>query len=318
MENSSLTLALNSSASKSGCDEWLDMTFLVVDGLLSGVIIIGNGVTCLILLRNSHFRSCFMNTFLVSLAVADILMAVFVMPGEVIFCTSCSQPVSEYCWLIGSVRYFVFSATKLNLLAITYDRYTAVMSPLRYNAKINLKKVISILSLVWTFPMILTLSRLVWWIKLPQHQALYADRIFNTCLMFSLVTLPVAVLLVANLRIVLEIRKQHRRVSTMDKASVTETCSSSNNASNKHRRKTSRQAGRKGTTACVLVVFIFVMCWFPRGLYNIFRLFGKEEGPLLRELSLFFLFVQSAINPFVYSFYRTDFRRALVRLLRCR
>ena len=226
--------------------------------------------------------------------------------------------VSEYCWLIGSLRYFVFPATKLNLLAITYDRYTAVMSPLKYNVKINLKKVISILSLVWTFPMILTLSRLVWWIKLPQHQALYADRIFNTCLIFSLVTLPVAVLLVANLRIVLEIRKQHRRVNTMDNASVTETCSSSNNASNKHRRKTSRQAGRKGTTACVLVVFIFVMCWFPRGLYNIFRLFGKEEGPLLRELSLFFLFVQSAINPFVYSFYRTDFRRALVRLLRCR
>ena len=54
------------------------------------------------------------------------------------------------------------------------------------------------------------------------------------------------------------------------------------------------------------------MCWFPRGLYNIFRLFGKEEGPFLRELSLFF---QSAINPFVYFFYRTDFKCALVRLL---
>ena len=153
-------------------------------------------------------------------------MAVFEMLGEMISCTSCSQRVCEYCWLIGSVRYFVFQATKLNLLATAYDRYTAVMSPLKYNAKINLKKVISILSIVWTFPMILTLSHLVWWIKQPKHRALYTDRVFNSCLVFSLVTLPVSILLVANLRIVLEIRKKHRRVGTMDNASVTETCSS--------------------------------------------------------------------------------------------
>ena len=89
MEKSNPTSALISSASKSGCDEWLDMIFLVLDRLLSGVIIIDNGVTCL--LKNSHFRRCFMNTFLVSLAVADILMAVFEMPGEMMFCTSCSQ-----------------------------------------------------------------------------------------------------------------------------------------------------------------------------------------------------------------------------------
>ena len=320
MESSSPSLASNSSALRSGCDEWLDTIFLVLDGLLSGVIVSCNGVACFILLKNTRFRSCFMNTFLVRLAVADILMAVFVMPGEIIFCTGCSRPVSEHCWLIGSVRYFVFAAAKLNLLAITYDRYTAVMSPLKYNAKINFKKVILILTMVWTFPMILPLSRLVWWIKLPKNQASNTDRIFNSGLVFSLVIFPVAVLLVANLRIVLEIRKQHRRVGTMNSASMTETCSSINNARNDHenRLKTSRQAGRKGTTACVLVVFIFVMCWFPRGLYNVFRLFGKEEGPLLNKLGLFFLFVQSAINPFVYSFYRADFRRALIKLLRCR
>ena len=91
LSSSNPTSALISLASKSGCDEWLDIIFLVLDRLLSGVIIIDNGVTCLILLKNSHFRRYFMNTFLVSLAVADILMAVFVMPGEMMFCTSCSQ-----------------------------------------------------------------------------------------------------------------------------------------------------------------------------------------------------------------------------------
>lgn len=90
MENLSLILVLNLLVLKLGCDEWLDMIFLVLDGLLLGVIIIGNGVICFIFLRNSYFRSCFMNIFFVSLVVVDILMVVFVMLGEVIFCISCS------------------------------------------------------------------------------------------------------------------------------------------------------------------------------------------------------------------------------------
>ena len=70
--------------------------------------------------------------------------------------------------------------------------------------------------------------------------------------------------------------------------------------------------------ACVLVVLIFVLSWIPRGYHNIARLFGNGEGPLLNKLSLFFLFVQSAVNPFVYAFYRSDFRRATVKLVSCR
>lgn len=226
MENSNTTSDLESSGSVSGCDEWLDIIFLVLDGLLCGLIIFGNGLTCFIFLNKAHFRSCFMNTFLVSLALADILMALLVMPGEVIFCTSCSQSISKHCWLIGSVKYVVFPSTKLNLLAITFDRYTAVMSPLKYNSKINSKKVFSILTVVWTIPMILTISRLAWWIKLPKNRAFYVDRVFNSCLIFSLVILPDTILTVANLRIMLEIRKQRCRVRTTNDASVTETRSS--------------------------------------------------------------------------------------------
>ena len=304
------------SRSISECDNSLDLIFLLLNGLISVIILLGNGLACFIFVKNAHFRRCFMNTFLASLGLADIFMALLIMPGHVIFCTSsCIQSISEYCWLISSTKYLVFPATKLNLLAISYDRYIAVIQPLKYNAKINFKRVLIILTTVWTIPVILTLTRLAWWIKLPTAEALIADRVFNSCLIFLLVVLPVSILTVVNLRIILEIRKHRSRPRPANEESVTET---QLNGTFGNDDKRIRQFGRKGTVACVLVVLIFVLCWLPRGYYNVARLLGKGDGPLLDWLSLFFLFVQSAVNPFVYTFYRVDFRRAAVRLLRCR
>lgn len=304
-----------SGSSISECDDSLDLVFLLLNGMISVFILLGNGLACFIFLKNKHFRRCFMNTFLVSLGLADIFMALLIMPGHVIFCaSSCSHSVSEHCWLISSTKYLVFPATKLNLLAISYDRYIAVMQPLQYKAKISFKRVLIIITTVWTIPVILTLSRLAWWIKLPRAEALITDRVFNSCLIFLLVVLPVSILTVVNLRIILEIRKHRSRPRPANEESVTETqlnCTIENND------QRIRQAARKGTMACVLVVLIFVLCWLPRAYYNVARLLGKGEGPLLNKLSLFFLFVQSAVNPFVYTFYRVDFRRAAVRLVKC-
>lgn len=320
LSNLTLDLDTRSPFNKSGitseCNESLDLIFLVLFGFISVIILCGNGLACFIFLSDAHFRRCFMNTFLVSLGLADIMMALIIMPSHVIFCTSsCSQSLSEHCWLISSTRYLVFPATKLNLLAISYDRYTAVMQPLKYNAKMTSKKVFTILTTVWTIPITLTASRLAWWIKLPTTEALKADRIFNSFLIFLLVVLPVTILAVVNLKIIFEIRRHRKRSRPVNEASVTE---SRLNSTVKEGNKRTRQAGKRGTMACVLVVLIFVLSWIPRGYYNIARLLGNGESPLLHKLSLLFLFIQSAGNPFVYTFYRSDFRRAAVKLVSCR
>ena len=63
----------------------------------------------------------------------------------------------------------------------------------------------------------------------------------------------------------------------------------------------------------------FVVCWLPRAFYYLFYLFDRPDlvTLLLRKLSVTFLLFQSSTNPFIYSFYRREFRQAVKILIKC-
>lgn len=69
--------------------------------------------------------------------------------------------------------------------------------------------------------------------------------------------------------------------------------------------------------SCVLIVLIFIISWIPRAFFNFSRLCGRNDltSPLLSKLSFFFLFLQSRVNPLIYSVYWSDFRQAARRLI---
>ena len=84
-------------------------------------------------------------------------------------------------------------------------------------------------------------------------------------------------------------------------------------------KRTENSQKRKGTIACVVVVLVFVFSWIPRSIYNFAYVFERDDlvTPLLVNLSMFFLLLQSCTNPIIYSFYRADFRQAAKRILWC-
>ena len=265
-----------------------------------------------------------MNTFLVSLAISDISMAILVIPGFAVFCAECTYTLTKYCWVFGGARDIAFQGTIFNILAITYDRYIAVLRPLQYPTKMNQRRVIAILLLVWMTPFATASVRNVWQHTWSSEAAGTAEKAYNVVLVSTVVFFPLVIMLSVNIMIMKTITKHRNRVHASHQngqgtSPESQLDSSVYNKSDNSKISCRRFEGarrRKGTISCVLVVFIFVAAWFPRAFYNISRLGGMPDKPVLTKISLFLLFLQSSVNPFIYSFYRNDFRRASRALLK--
>lgn len=315
------------------CDHRMDVVFWVVNGIIGVVILLGNSFTCAVFLSSSYLRGNYMNIYLISLGVADISMAVLVVPGFAAFCSGCTYKWSEFCWFFGGARDIAFPATVLNLLAITYDRYMAVLRPLHYAATMTNRKVFSILLAVWLTPLVASSLRNIWHHSWSENAVKNAETVYNAILASMFALSPLPVLLIVNLKIMRAIKNHGRRIHAdmvermsftnhtdrgLSTRAIDEEFVSNANINEQNRRNISRR--RKGTMSCVFVVLIFIISWLPRAFLNLCNLFGRRDltTPLLVKFSLFFLFFQSSVNPFIYSFFRNDFRQAARRLLKRR
>ena len=295
------------------CSRLLDEAFLIAYIVLGVAIFVGNTFCCTVFLATPKLRRCYMNIFLVSHGFADIFVATLVVPGHCTFCTNCSKDfilqriVDEgTCRFLDAVKDYVWLASVLSLLGITYDRYLAVCQPLLYQCKMTPRTVVVCLLIIWLLPIPFSFIK-------PILNAAYVDflrdgslseSIFDMVVVSTLIILPLAILFIVNIMITKAIRNQHRKVQ----------CERSNNQGNLKRKEGSRK-----TIACLVVVLVFLVCWFPRCLLNFFFLFKMLHAKgllLLEKISLVFLFIQSSVNPFLYSFYRRDFRQAAGSLLR--
>ncbi|EDO48709.1 predicted protein [Nematostella vectensis] len=297
-------------APSSLCSRDLDLAFWILDGIIAIVILVGNSLTCAVFLLNTNLRQNFMNVFLLSLACSDLLMSVLVVPWFAAFCeTKCVYPLVKWCWLFGLLRDIPFEGVILNLVAITYDRYLAVFQPLYYGAKMTKSRVVIILVLVWFLPVLTGLVRLSWlFTEMPDNRRKEIDRNLNIFLIFAFVLIPAIGIFVVNLMIMITIKSHKSRINP---------AVPSNGETSDSERQRERIKKRKGTMSCVLVVLVFITCWLPRIFYNFFYLAKRPDlaSPIFIKVSMFFVIFQSTVNPFIYSFYRQEFRQYLLHLL---
>lgn len=291
------------------CDKTIELAFWILYSLIGITIFVGNTFTCIVFLTSGRLRKNFMNVFLVSLACWDVLMAIFVVPFYATYCSrGCKYSLTQYCWLFRKAKDCVLIATTFNICAITYDRYLAVVQPLHYGAKMTKRRVTVILAGVWTLPVVVAGIRSAWHHTKKNEDLRYANKLYDTILVVVFVIVAIFVLLVVNVKIMRAIKRHNERELTEQ---------SRRTAWKATMEKTKR---RKGTRACILVVFVFIICWLPRIVYNLSYII-KPPGlasPLFLRLAFFCLFLQSSANPFIYSFYRSEFRRAALRLVRWR
>ena len=315
LANNSLTVT-NTTEPDLSCDRTLEITFMVLNITVSAIILFGNFLVFVAIITSRTLRPQPMNQFLASLAVSDMIMGTFVSPVYSLLCIGCLEySISKYCWLLESAKDLALPSSILNLLAISYDRCCAVYYPLKYQILMTKKRVYSIICFIWGMAFFIAGIRHSW-IHTESGPELHTiNSLYNIVLVVIVFFLPCIIITAINLKIIVTIRNQTRQVFSLKNMHRQDAeVASQDDMQEEVTRK------RKGTFACALVVLVFVVSWIPRVSVSIqYKLKGDLGGVniLLQKTSLFFLTFQSSVNPLIYALYRSDFREAVVTLLKC-
>ncbi|XP_069041754.1 trace amine-associated receptor 13c-like [Lepisosteus oculatus] len=256
------------------------------------------------------------NLLVLSLAVADLLVGVFVMPFDMV-------KLIESCWVFGNLfcsfrNVFGFLLTSVSissLIFIAIDRYFAVFYPFLYSSKITLNIALFCIVLSW-------LSSLCYNLSLFYFNGNSNDENLNTCLgdCFMLINstwgiidllvtfiLPCSVMIILYAKIFVAAKKQAHAIN-----SITNQITFSNETN----RKTSQKSEWKAAKTLGIVVSVFLFCWIPYYIFIVIDGYTTFSVPLIVSNSLTWLvYCNSCINPIIYAFFYPWFQKSTKLIL---
>ncbi|XP_023035507.2 dopamine receptor 2 [Drosophila willistoni] len=143
---------------------WQGICLITVFSTFIVLTVIGNTLVILAILTTRRLRTI-TNCFVMSLAVADLLVGIFVMPPAVaVHLIGSWQLGWVLCDIWISLDVLLCTASILSLCAISVDRYLAVTRPLTYSRKRRSKRLALIMILiVWLLALAITCPPMLGW-----------------------------------------------------------------------------------------------------------------------------------------------------------
>ncbi|NXP47284.1 DRD4 protein, partial [Heliornis fulica] len=345
-----------------------------VAALVLGIVLIllivgGNGLVCLSVCTERALKTT-TNYFIVSLAVADLLLALLVLPlyGSSQFQGGVWSLSMVLCDALMTMDVMLCTASIFNLCAISVDRFIAVSIPLNYNRRqIDLRQLI-LISTTWIFAFAVASPVIFGLNNVPNRDPSLCQLEDDNYIVYSSICsffIPCPVMLVLycamfqGLRRWEEARKAKLRgsiyganrklyhPSTFIEREQTglepEECSPYAHSNHPvdygmnngiqtvsyphlkyphpgHSRKRAKINGRERKAMRVLPVVVgaFLFCWTPFFVVHITRALCKSCAiPTQVTSTVTWLgYVNSALNPIIYTVFNTEFRNFFRKVLR--
>ncbi|XP_021232008.1 D(2) dopamine receptor [Numida meleagris] len=189
--------------------------YAVLLTLLIFVIVFGNVLVCMAVSREKALQTT-TNYLIVSLAVADLLVATLVMPWVVYL-----EVVGEWrfsrihCDIFVTLDVMMCTASILNLCAISIDRYTAVAMPMLYNTRYSSKRRVTVMiAVVWVLSFAISCPILFGLNKADEKECIIANPAFVVYSSVVSFYVPFIVTLLVYVQIYIMLRKRRKRVTT--------------------------------------------------------------------------------------------------------
>ncbi|MFT7817228.1 beta-1 adrenergic receptor [Arapaima gigas] len=306
-----------------GVGRWPDEWTVGVGSLLALVVLIivaGNVLVIAAVARTQRLQTL-TNVFVVSLACADLVMGVLVVPfGAVLVVRDAWLYGSFFCEVWISVDVLCVTASIETLCVIAVDRYLAITAPFRYQRLVTRARARTVVCIVWAVSALVSFPPILahWW-RDGTHAECYDD---PECCDFvtnrayavgsSVVSfyLPLVVMVFVYARVYREARRQ---LDKIDRCEGARKRGGGGGGPGGPRPLALRE--HKALKTLGIIMGTFTLCWLPFFVVNVLRVFRAQVVD--RRLFVFLNWLgysNSAFNPLIYC-RSPDFRRAFRRLL---
>ncbi|XP_056314638.1 adenosine receptor A2b [Danio aesculapii] len=324
----------------------MDSLYIAIELMIAVLSIAGNVLVCWAVAINSTLKNA-TNYFLVSLAVADILVGCLAIPFAITISIGLRSDFYG-CLFLACFVLVLTQSSIFSLLAVAIDRYLAVKIPLRYRELVTGKRAREIITILWILSFIIGLIPFVGWnrkdlacsrnksgslqtsnssdddaeeTKTGFLQSCYLECFFEKVVdmsymvyfnFFGCVLPPLLIMLGIYAKIFTVARKQLRQIEL--KCSVS-------NGENQHHGLLQREI--RAAKSLSIIVGLFALCWLPVHILNCLTLFYSElkKPSFIMNIAIILSHANSAVNPIIYAYrireFRVTFRKILNRHILC-
>ncbi|XP_072515013.1 trace amine-associated receptor 13c-like [Salminus brasiliensis] len=272
----------------------------------------------LVIISISHFKQLHTptNLLILSLAVADLLIGLIVMPVNIMqLRDSCWYLEEMACCVIPVITFVSMVASLYSLVFIAVDRYIAVSDPLLYSTRITVSKTVSLVILGWSFCLLYGIMFLYFNDHFLQSQI--SNRCQGDCVMIIKKTwiivdlvlcflVPCSVILVLYSIIFIVARRQAKAVRSVRKG-----------ASKRHGAKASSSSETKAAKTLGIVIFVYLACWIPFYISSL-SVESVTTSSMVYTVFVWVIYMNSSVNPIIYAIFYPWFRSSVKFIVTCR
>ncbi|XP_076144243.1 5-hydroxytryptamine receptor 4 [Alosa pseudoharengus] len=327
---------INESSSGQRFDE--RVALIVFLSLVMLMSVLGNLLVMVAVCKDRQLRKIKTNYFIVSLAFADLLVSVLVMPFGAIELIRQDWIFGEtFCLVRTSLDVLLTTASILHLCCISLDRYYAICcQPLVYRNKMTPLRVALMIGGCWVIPTVISfLPIMQGWNSIGIHDLIEERQNMGnnstacvfmvnkpyalTCSVVAFY-IPLGLMVLAYQRIYVTAREHARQIGALQRAGGAASSSGSGGPHDSavHQRNHRMRTETKAAKTLCIIMGCFCLCWAPFFITNVVDPFIDYTVPeKLWSACLWLGYINSMLNPILYAFLNKSFRRAFLIILCC-
>lgn len=281
--------------------------YIALEVFVALATIVGNFFVIMVFFRFSTLRTP-SNYYILSLAVADLFVGVFAIPFAILVYLGLPRDFKA-CLFMNSLLMLLCTASILSLVALTVDRYWAISRPFHYKRQVNKRVPAVAICISWILSILIGLIPVFGWNKgKPKEPRCFFLEVMDLryLLFIYVVTilLPSLVIIVVYMRIYKTVRRHLRNSKSQQSAIGVES-------------KENAEREAKTAKSVLIIVFLFLVSWFPLYTINAIMLFCKhcDIPEILMNFAIILSHANSVWNPGLYAWGLSDFRVALFKVM---